>query len=87
MKRLLRDSGIPTMPFRTILRRDWADVSYAGVAADLGPRLFVKPANLGSSVGISRASDEQSFQSAIDLAFNYDSKVIVETEVSGREID
>ena len=87
MKRLLRDARIPIAPFRTILRRDRAGVSYAGVTADLGSRLFVKPANLGSSVGISRANDDASFQSAIDLAFRYDSKVIVETEVTGREIE
>ncbi len=87
MKRLLRDAGIPIAPFRTIRLRDRAAINHTVVAADLGPKLFVKPANLGSSVGISRANDEPSFQIAIDLAFKYDLKVIVETEISGREIE
>ena len=86
-KRLLRDAGIPIAPFRTIPGRQRGSVHYDDLAATLGPRLFVKPANLGSSVGISRVTDAPSFRTAIDLAFRYDSKVIVEAEVSGREIE
>jgi D-alanine-D-alanine ligase len=87
MKRLLRDAGIPIAPFRTITGRDRDTASYADLSSALGPRLYVKPANLGSSVGISRAADAASLRKAIDLAFKYDTKVIVEAEVTGREIE
>lgn len=94
MKRLLREAGLPIAPFRTIRRRQWfgsgasgKSVDYQAVAGELGDRLYVKPANLGSSVGISRALDADSYRAAVDLAFQYDSKVVVEGEVRGREIE
>lgn len=87
MKRLLRDGGIPVAPFRVLRKGDRSAVTYKRVASALGGTLFVKPANLGSSVGISRAHDSESFRAAVDLAFQYDTKVIVESEMSGREIE
>jgi D-alanine-D-alanine ligase len=89
MKRLLRDAGIPIAPFRTVLsaRRHEAGQSYEDMTRTVGPRLFVKPANLGSSVGISRVSSRVEYDRALELAFQYDSKVIVEAEVVGREIE
>jgi len=53
----------------------------------LGQVLFVKPANLGSSIGISKVRNEKEYHEAIKLAFTYDLKVVVEEEVKGREIE
>ncbi|MBN2813937.1 MAG: D-alanine--D-alanine ligase, partial [Bacteroidales bacterium] len=60
---------------------------YHKVAEQLGQVLFVKPANLGSSVGISKVRNENEFNAALDLAFDYDLKVVVEEEIRGREIE
>ncbi len=87
MKRLLRDAGIPIGRFVTItaLTRSW--FTYAGLAKELSKVLYVKPANLGSSVGISRVQNEDEFIKALDHAFSYDLKVVVEEEIKGREIE
>lgn len=57
------------------------------VMSEIGLPCFVKPANLGSSVGVSRAADKQSLTRAIDLAAEYDRKIIVEEEIVAREIE
>ena len=57
------------------------------VTKDIGLPCFVKPANLGSSVGVSRATDKKSLSKAIDLAAEYDRKIIVEEELVAREIE
>lgn len=87
MKRLLRDAGIAVTPFQTILRHRRATVSPAALFAQLGPVLYVKPANLGSSVGISRVEQPADLPAALDQAFQFDTKVIVETGVKAREIE
>ena len=55
--------------------------------ADLGPTLFVKPANMGSSVGVSQATDETSLDEALAIAARYDEWVVVEEAITGREIE
>jgi D-alanine-D-alanine ligase len=85
MKRLLRDAGIPVSKFMVFGRKDRAD--YAEVVKQLGSPVFVKPANLGSSVGISKAKDAAGFDKAMRTAFRYDTKVVVEEFVPGREIE
>jgi D-alanine-D-alanine ligase len=87
MKRLLRDAGIPNARFVTLSAVDKDRVSYGSIASKLGQILFVKPANMGSSVGISKVRNEEEFRKAITLAFDYDVKVIVEEEIKGREIE
>ena len=89
MKRLLRDAGVPIASFAVITAHHRArpENGYDALAGRLGPRLYVKPANLGSSVGISRVTGADGLETALDLAFRYDSKVIVESEVRGREIE
>lgn len=84
-KRLLRDAGLPIVPFR--LARWGEHPPYPEVTGVLGEKLFVKPANSGSSVGTSKATTEEEYHRALDDAFAYDTKVIVETAVSGREIE
>jgi D-alanine-D-alanine ligase len=86
MKRLLRDAGIPIARFATILRGGPAP-SFAALEADLGTPLFVKPANLGSSVGISRVASAPEYEKALAAAFEYDTKVVVEECIVGREIE
>jgi D-alanine-D-alanine ligase len=86
MKRLLRDSGIPIGKF--LVLRDWEAIPpYSEICATLGNPIFVKPANMGSSVGVSKVSDEETFRSAINEAFKYDTKLILEENIPGREIE
>jgi D-alanine-D-alanine ligase len=84
-KRLLRDAGLPIVPFRLIR---WGEtLSYEAAAEALGATLFVKPANSGSSVGTSKAEDAASFERAVEEAFRFDNKVLVEQAITGREIE
>jgi D-alanine-D-alanine ligase len=91
MKRLLRDAGIPIARFIILARgKDGgrsAAAGFARVAEALGSPVFVKPANLGSSVGIAKAATAQEFTQAVENAFTYDSKVIVEETIVGREVE
>lgn len=84
-KRLLRDAGLDVAPFVTLRRHDPPD--FDAVAAQLGLPLFVKPANQGSSVGVSKVRDAAGFAEALALAFAYDHKVLVEAAIAGREIE
>jgi D-alanine-D-alanine ligase len=85
MKRLLRDAGIPVSKFRVFRRGD--SIDFDSVTRELGLPVFVKPANLGSSVGISKAKDKTGFEKAVTLAFRYDSKIVIEEAIKGREIE
>jgi len=86
MKRLLRDAGIATARFLAASRAEPAP-SFEEVSAALGVPLFVKPANLGSSVGVSKVRTAGEFAEALRLAFRYDTKAIVEEFVDGRELE
>ncbi|MDY0095267.1 MAG: D-alanine--D-alanine ligase [Candidatus Vecturithrix sp.] len=87
MKRLLRDAGIPIAKFLTVTSRSRHTLEFHQVATILGMPCFVKPANLGSSVGISKVYDEEEFFHAIDHAFQYDRKILIEEYIQGREIE
>lgn len=86
-KRLLREAGIPVVPF--LAMRSNHRVGYEAAAAMLqSPDLFVKPANMGSSIGVSRARSAAEFERACDLGFGHDTKLVVEQSVAGaREIE
>ena len=86
-KRLLRDSGLPVVPFLTLTAQKRPD--YHAACAALGtPDLFIKPANMGSSIGVSRATSAVEYDHACENAFRYDRKVLVERSVTGaREIE
>ncbi len=89
MKRLLRDAGIPVAEFLTI-RRDSFDADRRRTCKDvakLGLPLFTKPANAGSSVGIRKVKNVGELEAAIEYAFEFDTKVIAEAAVIGREIE
>jgi D-alanine-D-alanine ligase len=90
MKSLFVEAGLPICKHVWFLRSQWrrdpAKV-IRKVIREISFPCFVKPANLGSSVGVSRAIDKTSLTKAIDLAAEYDRKIIVEEEVVAREIE
>ena len=87
MKRLLREAGIPIADFLVFTRASKEQIDYGSITNRLGLPLFIKPANLGSSVGVNKASNKSQFRSAIDDAFKYDHKILIEENISGREIE
>jgi len=90
MKTLFVQAGLPICNYLWFRRSDWRRDKkkiVRRVISEIGLPCFVKPANLGSSVGVSRATDKDSLERAIDLAAEYDRKIIVEEEVVAREIE
>ncbi|MFC6336499.1 D-alanine--D-alanine ligase [Pseudomonas sp. CCM 7891] len=86
-KRLLRDAGIAVTPFITLNRGNAARTSFQQAQEKLGLPMFVKPANQGSSVGVSKVGNEADYHAAVELALGFDEKVLVESAVTGREIE
>jgi D-alanine-D-alanine ligase len=84
-KRLLRDAGLPITRFRVVTPAD--NPSFAELTADLGRPLFVKPARLGSSVGVGKADTAEEFAAALAEAFRHDRKVLIEECMRGREVE
>lgn len=90
MKTLFRDAGLPMCNYTWFLRTEWERDSAAvkrRIARAIGFPCFVKPANLGSSVGISKAVDKETLERAINLAARYDRKIIVEEGLDARELE
>lgn len=86
-KRLLRQAGIATPNWVEIYHYNRDKFSYESVAKELGEVFFVKPATLGSSIGMTKVKKADQFEKAIDFAFMYDQRVVVEAAVIGREIE
>jgi len=90
MKRLFRDAGLPVVPWELVLRSDWGKDA-AGVRRRIESKLpyplFVKPVNMGSSVGISKVHSGDALTAAMDLAAEYDRKILAEKAVDAREIE
>jgi D-alanine-D-alanine ligase len=88
-KRLLRDAGIPIVPFHVVtagaMRADAA--AALAPASALGFPLFVKPANAGSSVGVSRVREAGALEAAVRAALAFDRKVLLERGIDAREIE
>jgi D-alanine-D-alanine ligase len=84
-KRLLRDGGLPIPRFLACMQTNAPD--FAAATEALGAPVFVKPARLGSSVGVTRAVDAASFAMALTLAFRYDDKILIEEAIPAREIE
>src|SRR5580692_7038207 len=87
MKRLFVEAGLPIVKHVTLLRADWEKnprKAIATVERALRYPVFVKPANLGSSVGITKAHDRKELGPALTLAAKYDRKLIVEQGVGGK---
>lgn len=90
MKRLFRDAGLPVVRWVVILRHEWGEKPgrvRKRIAREIGYPLFVKPANLGSSVGISKVHRARELAPALNLAAKYDRKILVEKAVDAREIE
>ena len=86
-KSVLRDHGLPVAAWRLAARSSWTvDVMEEALEA-LGLPLFVKPANLGSSIGVAKASDPAAVGDAVLSAFEFDDHVILEEFVAGRELE
>jgi D-alanine-D-alanine ligase len=85
MKRLFQENGLNTAKFFCLGFGDKFDLRE--ISREIGWPIFVKPANLGSSVGISKAENARQLKKAANLAFQYDSKIIFEEAVVGREIE
>lgn len=86
IKRILRDAGLPIARSLALLAPEEVKFQFAQEAL-CSQSLFVKPASLHSSIGVSKVTCESEFQTAVDLAFSYDSKVIVEEYVHARELE
>ena len=86
-KRLLRDAGLAVAPFVCLNRVTAAQTGYDALVAQLGTPLFVKPANQGSSVGVSKVRNAAEYATALALALSFDHKVLVEAAIVGREIE
>lgn len=89
-KRIVRDAGLPIVPYVAAKHEPWKKNPAAvaeRVARELGYPVFVKPANLGSSVGVHKVREASQLEAALKDAFRYDTKVLIEKSVEAREIE
>lgn len=87
MKRLLRDAGIRIPKFLALNRPSAVRIEFSSIKDLLGIPFFVKPANLGSSVGVNKVHGEAELKSAIEEALRYDHKILLEEYINGRELE
>ncbi|PKC36972.1 D-alanine--D-alanine ligase [Pantoea ananatis 15320] len=86
-KRLLRDAGLKVAPWLSVTQAQMNNLDIEAVIARFGLPLFIKPANQGSSVGVSKVTTAAAFRAALELAFRFDNKVLIEKGIKGREIE
>ena len=89
-KSLLRERGLPVVPWSVVPETEWRDARVAvlrRIGREFALPFFVKPSSLGSSVGITKVKDRGRTGEALDAAFRYDAKIIVEKGIAGREIE
>ncbi|MCO5234012.1 MAG: D-alanine--D-alanine ligase [Chitinophagales bacterium] len=86
-KKLFKQAGIGCAEGVVLYKHLLETIDYKAIEQQLGSILFIKPANMGSSVGVSKSSDYSSFMNAINEAFKYDTKILVEKAVIGREVE
>ncbi len=89
-KRVARDAGVPIVPYVSLKRDRWKKEtarSEEQIRRQLGYPVFVKPANLGSSVGVHKVMEAGRLGAALEDAFRYDVKVLIETAIDAREIE
>jgi D-alanine-D-alanine ligase len=85
-KRLLRDANIPVTKFITT-RSNAPHPEFSDIVRKIGLPFFIKPANAGSSIGVSKVTNEDEYGKALTLAKKYDNKIMIEKAVKGREIE
>lgn len=90
MKNIFAQAGLPQVKYVWFIRSEWeneTEAAYEKVEKELGYPCFVKPANLGSSVGISKCMNRSELEGAFKEAFQFDRKIIIEEGVTAREIE
>jgi D-alanine-D-alanine ligase len=90
MKVLLESHGVPVVRYKILRETEWLknpDKILSMLRREFRLPVFVKPANLGSSVGISKVKIEENLPAALELAFLYDRKILVEEGIRGRELE
>lgn len=90
MKNIFAQAGLAQVDYVWFIRTEWEkakEESYRKVETELGYPCFVKPANLGSSVGISKCSNREELEKAFEEAFQFDRKIIIEEGVVAREVE
>jgi D-alanine-D-alanine ligase len=90
MKALFRDAGLPTPLTQLVREADWErapDAVVRGIVEIVGLPCFIKPSNMGSSIGVSKAATKEDISHALDAAFVYDDRVVVEEAIRGREVE
>lgn len=90
MKAAFAAAGLPLLPWVLVRRVDWERdpaTTLAQVEAELHYPMFVKPANMGSSVGITKATDRATLEQGIRVAASYDRRVVIEQGIDAREIE
>lgn len=86
-KRLLRDAGLPIAKWLSYQYWEREKIDFETIVQELGLPIFVKPANLGSSVGISKVRNEVELWKAIKEAFAFDKKILIEEFIEGKEME
>ncbi len=89
-KTVFMQYGLPVVPFLPLKRKDWdrnPETMLDRIEARFGYPCFIKPANLGSSVGVTKAHDRDELSAALALAAAYDRKMLAEQAIDGREIE
>jgi len=89
-KNLLSQMKLPVVPYLILYEEDWKENPTAiekSIVSNFDFPFFIKPSNLGSSVGISKVKNKKSLRPALEVAFRYDRKILVEKAISGREIE
>jgi len=89
-KRIFSDAGLPILPYKEVYLNEWTidpETVSDQLEADIGYPMYIKPVNMGSSVGVARADDHMGLIRAMGLAFEYDHRIVVEKGVEVREIE
>lgn len=86
-KRLLSEAGIRVAKGFSFRKNEIKNINYKEIKESLGVPMFIKPANQGSSVGVSRVETVEEFNEAVTVAFQYDHKILIEENIQGREIE
>lgn len=86
-KRLLAQAGLSVAKGKVFSAWEKDQMDYEALVAELGSPIFIKPANMGSSVGVHKVKNAEGFEAAILDAFQYDHKIVVEEMIYGRELE
>lgn len=87
MKKLAQISGIPIGKFISIKKKDLSQVNFEEIFQKFEKPLFIKPSNSGSSIGVSKVMKLNELKKAIEKAFDFDNKILIEQGIKGRELE